>query len=167
MDWTVYIPVAITGAVGLAGIGGSIWSARIAGKETAANLIRSIDAQNERAREAEKRRLYAASLAAFNEMMAACAEFFTAIQGENRTLGRYEPPVQRLNNAQEGMNRTLEELMLIAPKDVGVKAVDMANFYNGLFRNMKPGELPDAKAAGLMRTDLVRAMREDLGEGNW
>jgi hypothetical protein len=51
------------------------------------------------------------------------------------------------------MNRMLEELMLIALKDVGVKAVDMANFYNGLIANVKPGDLPDAKTAGLMRTD--------------
>jgi hypothetical protein len=55
MDWASIAPAAITGVVGLAGIGASIWSARIAGKTSTANLIRSIGAENERIREAEMR----------------------------------------------------------------------------------------------------------------
>ena len=57
--------------------------------------------------------------------------------------------------------------MLVATKDVGIKAADLSNYFHNLVRNTKPGERPDIKTAGLMRTELIRAMREDLGEDNW
>ena len=165
VDWTTYIPAAVTGIVGMAGIGGSIWSARIAGKNSNVNLLRGIDAQKDRARESEKRRLYAASLAAFNDMTTAYVDFVI----DNRSEGQDEYRLARktLYDAQSTMNRALEELMLIAPKDVAIKAVDLSNHFRTLIVNFRHGESPDIKTAGLMRTVLVRAMREDLGEANW
>jgi hypothetical protein len=165
MDWTSYIPSVTTAVVGLAGIGGSIWSARIAGGRSTENLIRSIGAQNELVRDANKRRLYAASLAAFNEMTAAFADF---IDNRAEDQDEYETSRKRLYAAQRDMNGALEELMLIAPKDVGDKAVDMSDYLISLMRNAAaPDTKPDVKTAGLLRTRLIGAMREDLGESNW
>lgn len=174
MDWASIVPAAITGVVGLGGIGASLWQANKA-REAAradlkesldastASLMRSIDAENRRVREAEKRRLYAASLAAFNEMISALIEHFTTGQES----GKLERSLSRVTRAQEGMNRTLEELMLIAPRDVGVLAVDLSSFLLEFIRTAGPDDRPNAKLAGQMRTRLVRAMRDDLGEGNW
>jgi hypothetical protein len=174
MDWASIAPAAITGVVGLGGIGASLWQAK-KGREAAsadlkesldastASLISSIDAENKRVREAEKRRLYAASLAAFNEMISALIEHSTS----SRESGRQEGPLSRTARAQESMNRTLEELMLIAPQDVGVLAVDLSNFFVEFIRTAGPNDRPNAKLAGQMRTGLVRAMRDDLGERNW
>lgn len=58
------MPAAITGAVGIAGIGGTVLSATITRKSAAENLRISIDAENERIKLAEKRRIYAQALAA-------------------------------------------------------------------------------------------------------
>jgi hypothetical protein len=166
VDWTSYIPSAITGVVGLAGIGGSIWSARITGERSTKNLLHSINAQNKLARDAEKRRLYAANLAAFNEVATALVDFFANNREEDQE--EYKLARQNLYNAQRDMNGTLEELMLIAPKDVGVKAVDLSNHFRSLMQSMQSSEQkPDIKVAGLIRTALVRAMRDDLGEDNW
>ena len=56
VDWTTVISTAITGAVGLAGIGGALLSARMTSKSDAENLKMSIAAEDEHARLAEKRR---------------------------------------------------------------------------------------------------------------
>jgi hypothetical protein len=58
------MPAAITGVVGLAGIGGTLLSARMTGKSDAANLRMSVSAEDTRAKLAEKRRIYANCLAA-------------------------------------------------------------------------------------------------------
>ena len=168
MSWTLYIPTAITGVVGLAGIGGAIWSARIASRASTTNLMRSIDAEGDRAREAEKRRLYAASLAAFSEMVSALAEYATSQHSSSSSSADDKKAAfSRFSHGHEQMNRSLEELMLIAPKDVGVQAVDLSNFIVNYIRTVSPNDLPDVKAAGLLRTGLIRAMRDDLGEPNW
>lgn len=49
----------MTGAVGLAGIGGTLWQANRARKSEAELLQRNISAENERSQLAEKRRIYA------------------------------------------------------------------------------------------------------------
>ncbi len=54
---------AITGIVGLAGIGGTLWSGRLAAKSAVQTLTLSISAEDRRAKVAEKRRIYAAYLA--------------------------------------------------------------------------------------------------------
>lgn len=167
MSWTLYIPTAITGVVGLAGIGGSVWSAKIQSKSSTANLVQSIDAENKRVRETTKRQLYAASLAAFNEMLAALIEYSTSADRSNQKSDAQDESLPRLYRAHENMNRSLEELMLIAPREVGVLAVDLSTLLASFTQEAKPGDRPNARAAGLMRTNLLRAMRDDLGEGNW
>ncbi len=86
VDWTIYIPSAVTGVVGLTGIGGALWQAKRAReaaaedakanreaassdlqasmRQTTSNLVVSINAEDKRADIATKRRIYAECLAA-------------------------------------------------------------------------------------------------------
>lgn len=69
MDWATVVPTAIAGVVGLAGIGGTLLSARLTSKSDAENLRTSISAEDAGAKLAEKRRIYANCIAAIT----ACA----------------------------------------------------------------------------------------------
>jgi ABC-type transporter Mla maintaining outer membrane lipid asymmetry ATPase subunit MlaF len=73
VDWASVVPGAITGVVGIVGIGGSVLSARMAGKSAAQNLQMSIQAEDTRASRAEKRRICASYLASLIEVMAAAS----------------------------------------------------------------------------------------------
>ncbi len=73
MDWTIIVPTAITGVVGLAGIGGTLLSARMTSKSDAENLRTSISAEDARAKLAEKRRAYAAFHASLDNVFAIAA----------------------------------------------------------------------------------------------
>lgn len=64
MEWSIIAPTAITGVVGLAGIVGSIMSARLTSRSASRDLQFSIKAEDERASTAERRRIYAAFNAA-------------------------------------------------------------------------------------------------------
>ncbi len=46
MDWATVVPTAIAGVVGLAGIGGTLLSARLTSKSDAENLRTSISAED-------------------------------------------------------------------------------------------------------------------------
>jgi hypothetical protein len=74
VDWGSVVSTVVTGVVGLAGIGGSIMSARLASKSATENLRRSITAEDIRAKRAEKRLVYAKCLAA----LAQYKEFYDA-----------------------------------------------------------------------------------------
>ena len=60
MEWSTIAPAAITGVVGLAGIVGTIMSARQASRSASRDLQLSIKAEDKRASTAERRRIYAA-----------------------------------------------------------------------------------------------------------
>jgi hypothetical protein len=68
MDWSIVVPTAITGVVGLAGIAGSIISARQTSKSASRDLHLSIKAEDKRASIAERRRIYAAFNAAIESL---------------------------------------------------------------------------------------------------
>jgi hypothetical protein len=66
VDWATVASVAITGAVGIAGVAGTIAAARIAGKSARESAMLSINAENRRARLADKRQIYAHAVAALD-----------------------------------------------------------------------------------------------------
>src|SRR5260370_2256504 len=104
-------PTLITGAVGVAGIGGTILAAWMTGKRQTANLELSIGAENERHRLIEKRRIYSACQASFENMLRATIEFKVS----NR---RADPPSSWVNAPiEEGtvMNVALTQLNLFPP----------------------------------------------------
>ena len=64
MDWTIVVSGAITGAVGIAGVAGTIIAARIAGNSARESVRLNIAAEAARARVADKRRIYARAISA-------------------------------------------------------------------------------------------------------
>jgi hypothetical protein len=66
VDWATVASVAITGAVGIAGVAGTIIAARIAGKSARESAMLSVNAENRRVRLADKRRVYAHAIAALD-----------------------------------------------------------------------------------------------------
>jgi hypothetical protein len=187
VDWTTYIPSAVTGVVGLAGIGGALWQAKHAReaaaeeakadreaassdlqasmRQTANNLVVSINAEDKRADVATKRRIYAACLAAFQQVMRTAVNYRTA--RTSQTEEERKPLIEKQEDAQDKMYQIMGELYLIAPYDV-VQLADMLS--NTLLSFMAathigpPFQGPAAKEAGQIQTALVRAMRIDLGE---
>jgi len=107
MDWGPVITAGITGIVGLAGIGGTLVSAKITRKSAAENLRTSIGAEDERARLAEKRRIYAQALASL-----------TAVN----VMGKEER--SRITLAATS---AVNEVVLIAPSHVWELAIEAEN----------------------------------------
>jgi hypothetical protein len=116
MDWASVVSIAITGIVGIAGVAGTIVSARLASKSATKDLKLSISAENDRADKAEKRRIYAAFLAAADEMVLA--------ESQHRLYYSTDDQVGLNNLATEQIQAThtmyekVSELFLIAPPDV-------------------------------------------------
>lgn len=111
MDWAIIMPTAITGVVGLAGIGGTLLSARMTGKSDAANLQVSISAEDRRARCTEKREVFARFLTAASAAQMAAVRY----------RSHYDPdhPQGDLAEAQSAavvaMSQAVSVLILIAP----------------------------------------------------
>jgi hypothetical protein len=187
VDWTTYIPSAVTGVVGLAGIGGALWQAKRAReaaaedakvsreaasidlqasmRQTSNDLVVSINAEDKRADIATKRRIYAACLAAFQQVMRAAVNYRTAraTQAEEER----KPLIEKQEDAQDKMYQTMGELVLVAPYDIvqltGTLSNTLLSFMAATHIGA-PFQGPAAKEAGQIQTALVRAMRIDLGE---
>lgn len=102
----------ITGAVGVAGIGGTILAARMTSKSQTANLKPGIGAENERARRAEKRLIYARCLASYEAMLTQVLVFRDA---GDRAESLDERSATEMSAVVSAMNVVVAELMLIAP----------------------------------------------------
>src|SRR5262249_34887184 len=85
-------------------------------RQTADNPVVSIKAQKQRADVATKRRIYAACLAAFQQVMRAAVNYRTA--RTTQTEEERKPLIQKQEDAQDKMYQTMGELILIAPYDI-------------------------------------------------
>jgi hypothetical protein len=169
----------MTGAVGLAGIGGTFWQGKRA-REAASrdlresldtgtrNLLTSISAENERVRIAEKRRIYATCQASFeNILQPVMAHRGIADSPSSEERGAVAAAVLA---AETAMSAALSELKLIAPGRVGRVADDVASWIRGYMRATLHGarrpfsESESAEEYGALRYQLYIAMRADLGE---
>jgi hypothetical protein len=75
VDWTIVVSGAITAAVGIAGVAGTILAARIAGNSTRETARLNITAETRRTQLADKRRIYAHAIATMDvSVLAAQAE---------------------------------------------------------------------------------------------
>ena len=187
VDWTTYIPAAVTGVVGLAGIGGALWQAKRAReaaaedakasreaassdlqasmRQTANNLVVSINAEDKRANVATKRRIYAECLAAFQQVSRAAVNYRTA--RTTQTEEERKPLIEKQEVAQDKMYQAVGELLLIAPYDIAQLADMLSKILLSFMAATHigpPFQGPAAKEAGQIQTALVRAMRIDLGE---
>jgi len=164
-NWPVIITGVATGVVGLAGIVATYWQGKRATETASESFRRSIYAAGERARLAEKRRIYAACQAAFTAMR---------IESITHRVAHQPPPDQAqrdaaelaLNQVQRAMLNATSELLLIAPKDVNKLAEDLTDSYLSYITATVRGaslEEPTGPAAH-MQSQLYDAMRADLDE---
>lgn len=153
------VPIVITGVVGLAGIVGSILSARLTSRSAARNLQLSISAEGKRAHTGEKRRIYAAFNSAIEGLwiIATSSEDFTT-----------DPGRLHYNQAMSLLWSTYYEVSLIAPGNVNTLAVDTTNVTNQFASDLRKltGNRARHAPPGFdeKRKDLISAMRADLGE---
>jgi hypothetical protein len=118
VDWSSVVPALITGAVGIAGVAGTLLSARIAANSSA-----------ERDRLAEKRRVYADFYRATSNMNAPVQELNAAI----RSLPERRPELWKrlrpfaFDKAYEMMDRAFAEFRLIATDEIGLPAANIMN----------------------------------------
>jgi hypothetical protein len=73
-DWPAIVAAITTGVVGLGGILATYWQGKRGQEAASKNFSTTITAENERARLAEKRRIYAACLNALNDLAVAAAD---------------------------------------------------------------------------------------------
>jgi len=143
MDWGVVVSGGITGAVGIAGIGGSILSAKVAGKLAAQNL--------------QTRRIYARHLAACTELAKERINYIT--QPEVGGAAKLAALSDYLT-AGAAVIAATAEVQLIAPDDVARLAdevrVALPHFEPSAAR--KAGDYID------LLMQLISVMRADLGE---
>jgi hypothetical protein len=117
VNWGTVIPTVVTGVVGLAGIGGSIISARIAGTTASKNLENSIHAEDARIKRADKRLLYAKYLGALAQLR----EFMILSE---------TPTIESLK-AQSAMFTAGQEVALVAPEKIAFMALDIQKKLSG------------------------------------
>lgn len=140
MDWGTLISTVVTGVVGIAGIGGSIVSARLASKSAAENLNRNIRAEDTRIKRADKRAVYVNCLAELSRLDNLL---------KKQTLA---DDAQTFRDAETAAWVAVQEITIIGPSAV----VDWANSAYAL-RNTR-NDFDEAYEK------LVDAMRDDLSE---
>lgn len=162
MDWSN----VTTGLVGLAGIGGTILSARMAGNSASRNLQTSISAENQRADRAEQRRVYSHFLGLVLHAIEERA-YQERAKEEDRAAAKIDADRAVFNAAD-----TAHEVKLIGSDLVG-SHVDKVM---GLLVQLDYPEVPQSHALtpkqlhskaqmlSQAHTEMFRAMRADLVE---
>ena len=141
-DWLALAAVTSTGVVGLAGIGAAVWQAS-----------RGWARDEKRAATAEKRRIYAECLAAFNDAVSGLRDMELATE-------RGDTPTDSVradyNTARDRIRRMAFEATLIAPDAVADLIAEALHTVNK--RTWDPGqrvlELPLGRLAKTMRYDI-------------
>jgi hypothetical protein len=148
VDWAI----VVTGAVGLAGIGGTLLSARMTAKSGAENLRTSISAEDARANRAEKRRIYANYFAVlsvgFDSSVAASTYDGPADQKQDEIAARWR-------DARITALSASVEVRLIGSAAVASLATEIFNLMLRLRRD-------DIEQWTHMHKELMAAMRRDL-----
>ena len=156
MDWTSIVPTAISGVVGLAGIGGTLLSARMTSKSDSENLRTSIGAEDQRARLAEKCRIYANYLSALSAGFNSYVESSTK---QDLAGQKHDEIMARWRDAHVNALSASSEVRLIGPGAVGSLATEIFNLMLRLRRE-------DVELWARTYRDLLAAMRADLGEAD-
>ena len=110
------LPALITGVVGVAGIGGTVFAARMTSKSQHEDLLTSISAGREDARKADKRRTYANALGAINAAYRARFEWLEDVLSDDADIKGQA--LSHLNESLYQMYRACDEAHLIAPPKV-------------------------------------------------
>lgn len=152
VEWVGSLGTAIVGFTGIIATYRSGNKARIS---QATNLTLHINAENDRCRLADKRRIYASFMGAVSAYVVAEHNLAAAVR--NPSNGKRLAQLRaELNQAMTNMLTTLCELRLIAPQnlaEVSVGAVRQLTTSRDI-----ASEFPE------LRNSLYEAMRTDLGE---
>jgi hypothetical protein len=175
-----------TTVVGLGGIGGTVFAARMTAKSTSANIVRTINAERDLAVLAEKRNIYATCHAAVLPLQLA----YAAVGGaERRKLKLREQPTSddralraasaevkdmraELDNAYSEFSLRLSTIRLIAPHTV---AAPVMAVLHSILQLREVGREDNTKGLDYLKWTakfkqleeaMIRAMRADLGVSN-
>jgi hypothetical protein len=163
MDWAVVVASAITGVVGL---GGVIAGASIASRSATRDLKLGISAENERARLALKRGVYADCLAAFAEMIMVVFTFRPHHSADDHDAAKTAETKQ--SQAQVVMFQKISEVRLIAPRNVALAVTELAmmllEYASDSFRGESFGTSPEVITE--KQNAVFEVMRADLGEAS-
>jgi hypothetical protein len=169
--------VVVTGAVGIAGIAGTMWQGKKSRESQSKDLKLSIDAaadnlrlnvkaEDERARVNEKRRIYARFVASLDNLEKAAFDYRESLFSPDGQ----RPKTEDYLKASQALTNALAELMLIAPENVGTLARNSAMYFWDLVANKSdiakyPARLSELAAEyGKLADRLYDVMRADLGE---
>jgi hypothetical protein len=140
-DWPAIVAAISTGVVGLAGIGGTLWSGK-----------RSITAEDRRAQLAEKRRIYAAYRAALNDFVVSSSNHNT------------ESDRSHYSDVRATFFNTTAEVVLIAPANIRDRTLEVGReLSNYAGSRERDREIPWPAELSQKIADLDHAMRADLG----
>lgn len=157
MNWTTIIAAAITGIVGLGGIGGSLWLAKKGREAAKADLKVSLDAERERTHDPEKRKAYVE----FNRAI----ESLWIIATSPRTF-KTDPRKDLYNDAFTQLWTTYFTISLIASEDLNKVALDITKIMAKYVTHLREGGDPSVEPAGFYekRLQLINQMRTHLRE---
>lgn len=150
-DW---IGTAITGAVGMAGIGATVWVAVSARAAVARQEL-----------EAEKRRVYTAMFNHGDRVIAAVKRL-ELLRAGDPPQARITEALVELDQRRLEANSALYDLLLVAPVGVGELAARLYLQYLDEAERFRAGEAEHRPAGfAAARRELLYAMRHDLGRG--
>jgi hypothetical protein len=156
-DWAT----VVTGVVGLAGIGGTLFAAWLASRSQTKNLQLSINAENERQRLADKRRIYAKFMESVTAVIGSALKLqrnrADATEEEVRAM------VTAVDEATGYMVNTGNEVVLIGPPSLGTLAEEIRRELADRVAVAQRGRIADLGFQD-RRRELYEAMRADLGE---
>ena len=145
-DWPAIVTGIITGIVGLAGIGGTLWSGK-----------RSINAEKAHSQREEKKQVYASCMAAFSNASMLIAKRHTH---EEFGGGPEKPPLtDEYAEAISALLAKVTEVQLIAP--LNISSIADRAYSLTLASNKDLDKFNESREA---RKELIMAMRADLGE---
>lgn len=171
-DWPAIVSAIATFAAAAIGIGGTAWQAK-RGREAAAtdlrvtldsttnNLLVGIAADADKTIRADKQRVYAACLAAVNNMIPVVAHYRLAAQRSEKTESR--EIYDRLVSIRTTLQNTIAELEITAPEEIASLAGDVLSYFNDLMATAKDEKLPSAEKGIGSVARLKNKMRADLG----
>ena len=155
--------VLITGAVG---VGGTALGAWLNGRSQTKTLRLSLDAENERARLAQKRQIYANCMAAFSEVISAITLLMPVSSTVKHDVESLQAVRERYHKAADIMYKEVAILWLSAPRNIG----RLANRFMDKFLEYEQAINDRASTDSIiqelwrLRVDLENALRADLGE---
>ena len=127
-DWPAIVAAISTGVVGLAGIGGTVWGSR-----------RSINAEDARARLAQKRLIYADCLTAIVEMIGAAADHRTVFSAADRDPEKLQATESRIEKARDAMYQAFSVVDVGGSDDVSKACLAGYSGIDGLCKGDKRG----------------------------